>query len=106
MFTNQFDTLLGLTAVFPLYNIDYVYNNIYMCCIQVTGNTVFNMIRFNEILTDKDDRPIGEPPKIIKTEVIMHSPITLTSYCSSLSALIYTSLVKYAVNSHYVFNVE
>ena len=36
---------------------------------QVTGNTVFNMIRFNEILTDKDDRPIGEPPKIVKTEV-------------------------------------
>ena len=33
------------------------------------------MIRLNEILTDKDDRPIGDPPKIIKTEVVFQCAV-------------------------------
>ena len=39
---------------------------------------VFNMIRLNEILTDKDNRLIGESPKIIKTDVITCVSLLLT----------------------------
>ena len=38
---------------------------------QVTGNTLYNLIKFNEISTDKSDRPF-EPPKIFRTEVCMY----------------------------------
>ena len=55
-----------LPYIMPMY---YTSVTCFICSAQVTGNTVFNMIRLNEILTDKDDRPIGEPPKIIKAEV-------------------------------------
>uniref|UniRef100_T2MAL9 Spliceosome-associated protein CWC27 homolog n=1 Tax=Hydra vulgaris TaxID=6087 RepID=T2MAL9_HYDVU len=36
---------------------------------KVTGNTIYNMIRFNEIDVDSNDRPLS-PPKIISTEVL------------------------------------
>ncbi|XP_057298510.1 spliceosome-associated protein CWC27 homolog [Hydractinia symbiolongicarpus] len=37
---------------------------------KVTGNTIYNMIRFNDLdISDADDRPYA-PPKIIKTEVL------------------------------------
>ena len=34
----------------------------------MTGDTIYNMIRLNELETDHDDRPLS-PPKIFKTEV-------------------------------------
>ncbi len=37
--------------------------------LQVTGNTLYNMIRLNEVPTDKEDRPLEPAPKIVKTVV-------------------------------------
>ena len=39
-----------------------------LICFQVGGNTIYNMIRFNDLDVDQDDRPFS-PPKITKTEV-------------------------------------
>ena len=39
--------------------------------LQVTGDTLYNMIRLNEIQTDKDGRP-HHPPKILKTKVLFN----------------------------------
>jgi len=36
---------------------------------KVGGNTIYNMIRFNDLEIDEDDRPLS-PPKILKTEVL------------------------------------
>ncbi|XP_066919004.1 spliceosome-associated protein CWC27 homolog [Clytia hemisphaerica] len=36
---------------------------------KVTGNTIYNMIRFNDLEVDQEDRPLS-PPKILKTEIL------------------------------------
>ena len=36
--------------------------------LKVTGDTLYNLVQFNDIPTDKDGRPL-HPPKIIRTEV-------------------------------------
>ena len=36
----------------------------------MTGDTLYNMIRLNEVATDNDDRPLDPAPKIIKTKVL------------------------------------
>lgn len=35
---------------------------------QVTGDSIFNLLRMGELETDKDDRPL-DPPKILSVEV-------------------------------------
>jgi len=44
--------------------------NIYFTLFQVTGDTLYNMIRLNEIPTDRDDRPLDPAPHIIRTKVL------------------------------------
>ena len=43
----------------------------YVCLLyKVTGDTIYNLIKLNDLHTDDNDRPI-EPPKIKKTEVCL-----------------------------------
>lgn len=37
---------------------------------KVTGESIFNLLKLGDIETDKDDRPIDSPPKIISVEVL------------------------------------
>ncbi|KAK9131254.1 hypothetical protein Sjap_011741 [Stephania japonica] len=37
---------------------------------KVTGESVFNLLRLGEIETDKDDRPVDPPPRILSVEVL------------------------------------
>ncbi|KAI4377525.1 hypothetical protein MLD38_015132 [Melastoma candidum] len=37
---------------------------------KVTGDSIFNLTRLSELETDKDDRPLDPPPKIISVEVL------------------------------------
>jgi peptidyl-prolyl cis-trans isomerase SDCCAG10 len=39
-----------------------------MCCMQVTGDSIFNLLTLADIETDKDDRPVYEQ-KILSIEV-------------------------------------
>ena len=51
--------------------------SIYLCIIlwvQITGDTVYNVPKFDELSVDENDRP-AMPPKIIRTE-ILHNPFT------------------------------
>lgn len=36
---------------------------------QITGDTVYNLMKIGELETDKEDRPV-DPPKIVSVEVI------------------------------------
>jgi hypothetical protein len=40
-----------------------------MCCMQVTGDSIFNLLALADIETDKDDRPVYEQ-KILSVEVV------------------------------------
>lgn len=37
---------------------------------KVTGDSLYNLLNFAEVETDKDDRPLESPPKLISVEVI------------------------------------
>ncbi|KAJ3671140.1 hypothetical protein LUZ60_008566 [Juncus effusus] len=37
---------------------------------KVTGDSIFNLLRLGEVETDKDDRPLDPPPKILSVEVL------------------------------------
>ncbi|XP_031283765.1 peptidyl-prolyl cis-trans isomerase CYP57 [Pistacia vera] len=37
---------------------------------KVTGDSVFNILRIGEVDTDKDDRPLDPPPKVLSVEVL------------------------------------
>eukprot|EP00252_Welwitschia_mirabilis_P021849 TRINITY_DN5721_c0_g1_i1.p1 TRINITY_DN5721_c0_g1~~TRINITY_DN5721_c0_g1_i1.p1 ORF type:complete len:498 (-),score=131.95 TRINITY_DN5721_c0_g1_i1:795-2288(-) len=37
---------------------------------KVTGDSIFNLLKLGDVETDKDDRPIDSPPKIISVEVL------------------------------------
>ncbi|MED6140891.1 cytochrome P450 monooxygenase 57 [Stylosanthes scabra] len=37
---------------------------------KVTGDTMYNLLRLGEVETDKDDRPLNPPPKILSVEVL------------------------------------
>lgn len=37
--------------------------------LQVTGDSLYNLLNFSEVETDKDDRPVESPPKLISVEV-------------------------------------
>lgn len=37
--------------------------------LQVTGESVFNLLRLGDIETEKDDRPVDPPPRILSVEV-------------------------------------
>lgn len=37
---------------------------------KVTGESIFNLLKLGDIETDKDDRPVDSPPKIISVEVL------------------------------------
>lgn len=39
-----------------------------MCCLQVTGDSIFNLLSLADVETDKDDRPVY-PQKILSVEV-------------------------------------
>ena len=36
---------------------------------QVTGDSIYNLVRLSEIETDKEDRPLDPPPRILSVEV-------------------------------------
>lgn len=36
---------------------------------QITGDTVYNLMKIGELETDKEDRPV-DPPQIVSVEVI------------------------------------
>lgn len=36
---------------------------------QVTGDSIFNLLQLGDVETDKNDRPLNPPPKIISVEV-------------------------------------
>ena len=38
------------------------------CCLQVTGDSIFNLLSLADVETDKDDRPVY-PQKILSVEV-------------------------------------
>lgn len=37
--------------------------------LQVTGDSIYNLLRIGEVETDKDDRPVDDPPKVLSVEV-------------------------------------
>lgn len=37
---------------------------------KVTGDSLYNLLNFGDIETDKDDRPVDSPPKILSVEVL------------------------------------
>ncbi|KAL5698649.1 peptidylprolyl isomerase [Ranunculus cassubicifolius] len=37
---------------------------------KVTGDSIFNLLRFNDVETDKEDRPVDPAPKILSVEVL------------------------------------
>lgn len=37
---------------------------------KVTGDSIFNLLRLGDVETDKDDRPVDPPPKILSVEVL------------------------------------
>ncbi|KAJ6814643.1 putative peptidyl-prolyl cis-trans isomerase CYP57 [Iris pallida] len=37
---------------------------------KVTGDSIFNLLRLGDVETDKDDRPLNSPPKILSIEVL------------------------------------
>lgn len=39
---------------------------------QVTGDSVYNLVRLGEIETGKADRPLDPPPRILSVEVAIH----------------------------------
>ncbi|CAI8012651.1 Spliceosome-associated protein CWC27 homolog [Geodia barretti] len=39
---------------------------------KVTGDTLYNLVQFNEIPTDKEDRPLNPVPHITRTEVLQN----------------------------------
>jgi len=39
-----------------------------LCCVQVTGDSIFNLLALADVETDKDDRPVY-PQKILSVEV-------------------------------------
>lgn len=39
---------------------------------QVTGDSIYNLVRLGEIETNKDDRPLDPPPRILSVEVDKH----------------------------------
>jgi len=41
---------------------------------QVTGDSIFNLLRLGDVETDKDDRPLDPPPKILSVEVGLNGP--------------------------------
>lgn len=49
------------------------------CCLQVTGDSIFNLLSLADIETDKDDRPVY-PQKILSVEVAFFSTIIFCSY--------------------------
>ncbi|KAI6655589.1 Peptidyl-prolyl cis-trans isomerase CWC27-like [Oopsacas minuta] len=56
---------------------------------QVTGDTKYNLLRFNDVTTDSNDRPL-DPPKIIKVQILSNpfqdlEPKKQDSFISNLS---------------------
>ena len=45
---------------------------LYVLVVKVTGDTLYNLVQFNEILTDKEDRPLNPIPHITRTEVLQN----------------------------------
>lgn len=41
---------------------------------QVTGDSIYNLVRLGDIETDKEDRPLDPPPRILSVEVAKHDP--------------------------------
>ncbi len=41
-----------------------------LVCVQVSGPTQYNILRLNEVPTNKEDHPLDPVPKILKTEVL------------------------------------
>ncbi|CAI9093734.1 OLC1v1029289C1 [Oldenlandia corymbosa var. corymbosa] len=37
---------------------------------KVTGDSIYNLLRIGEVETDKDDRPVDHPPKVLSAEVL------------------------------------
>lgn len=37
--------------------------------LQVTGDSIYNLARLGDVETDKDDRPLEQPPKILSVDV-------------------------------------
>ncbi|CDP08294.1 unnamed protein product [Coffea canephora] len=37
---------------------------------KVTGDSIYNLLRIGEVETDKDDRPLDSPPKVLSVEVL------------------------------------
>ena len=38
----------------------------------MTGDTLYNMVKLNDIPTDKEDRPLDPAPRITRTEVLLN----------------------------------
>ena len=47
-----------------------------VCCAQVTGDSIFNLLALADVETDKDDRPVY-PQKILSVEVVFSCYILL-----------------------------
>eukprot|EP00462_Mataza_sp_D1_P026211 CAMPEP_0175138352 /NCGR_PEP_ID=MMETSP0087-20121206/10301_1 /TAXON_ID=136419 /ORGANISM="Unknown Unknown, Strain D1" /LENGTH=653 /DNA_ID=CAMNT_0016421245 /DNA_START=46 /DNA_END=2008 /DNA_ORIENTATION=- len=39
---------------------------------KVTGESIFNVVKFDDVETDKDDRPLYEPPRVVRTDVLLN----------------------------------
>lgn len=51
---------------------------LFLSAFQVTGDSIYNLSRLAELETDKSDRPLDPPPKIISVEVgPCHAPKSL-----------------------------
>ena len=65
------DTVLSSGSWSP--NTSLVSVHCYMYCmymhVQVSGPTLYNMLRLNDVSTNMEDHPL-DPPKILKTEVL------------------------------------
>ena len=50
--------------------------------LQVTGDSIYNLIRLGEVETDKNDRPLDPPPKITSVEVGLLISLNSISFLS------------------------
>lgn len=54
---------------------------------KVTGDSIYNLLRIGETETDKDDRPIDSPPKVISVEVLWNPFDDIIPRVTSLKSL-------------------
>ena len=61
--------ILVVSAKFSIIDLEFIKLFGFFSCLQVTGDSIYNLLRIGEVETDKDDRPLDSPPKVLSVEV-------------------------------------